>query len=165
MSLSEFLIAEIERESASTQKMLERVPEDKFEWRPHEKSMTLKALATHIANLAGMPGLVVTLDYLDFAEGKVKRPIINNTMDLVKVLNEGTKISVDALKSTKEEDLNKTWVLRHGEHVILEAPRGAAIRSFALNHLIHHRGQLSVYLRLLDVPVPGMYGPSADDKK
>lgn len=164
MSLTQALIAEIVHESASTKKILERVPEDKFDWSPHEKSMSLKKLATHIASLAGMPGYIAGSDYLDFAEGKFRAPEIASTADLVKAVDDATAKTIHALKAIKDEDLNVKWTLRHGEHVIVEAPKGVAIRTMGLNHLYHHRGQLSVYLRLLNVPVPGMYGPSADDR-
>ena len=164
MSLKDSLIAEIEQESKNTKKMIERVPEDKFDWQPHVKSMTVKALASHIATLSGMAGFVVKSDYLDFKEGKLKRPEINSKADLIKAVEESTRETIDALKSANDEDLNKSWVMRMGDYVILNAPKSAAIRTMCLNHLYHHRAQLGVYLRLLDIPIPGMYGPSADDR-
>ncbi|MCZ2223164.1 MAG: DinB family protein [Chitinophagales bacterium] len=164
MSLTKALITEIQHESVSTKKMLERVPAEKFDWRPHAKSMTLKQLATHIANLSGWVSLIIKTDYLDFLEGTLKRPEINTTEDLVKENQSGTEQTIEALQSAKDEDLlNQNWTLRKGEHVIMEMTKAAFIRSMALNHLYHHRAQLSVYLRLLDIPIPGMYGPSADE--
>src|SRR5690606_29497952 len=100
---------------------------------------------------------------LDFGNNTLKRPEINNTEDLLNVHEQGIRDSVAALKAARDEDLNENWVLRNGEHIILDMPKSAVIRSMAMNHIYHHRAQLGVYLRLLDVPVPGMYGPSADD--
>lgn len=163
MTFINSLIAEIELESSNTQKMLTRVPADKFEWRPHEKSMTLKQLASHVAQLAEWPGFIVKTQFLDFANNSLERPVVNNTEDLLNLLQKGTDESVEALKAASEKDLEDNWILRNGEHIIIDMPKAAVVRRMALNHFYHHRAQLSVYLRLLDVPVPGMYGPSADD--
>lgn len=164
MSLTNAIISEIEQEAVSTQKMLERVPADKFDWRPSEKSMTLKQLASHIADLSGMTGTIASTKYLDFAERASQKQEINTTEDLLKAARAGTKKSVEALKAIRDEDLNQDWIMRRGEHIIAEMPKAAIIRRMGMNHLYHHRAQLGVYLRLLNVPVPGMYGPSADDK-
>jgi len=163
MPLTSALIKEIEQEAASTKKMLARVPEDKFDWRPHEKSMTLKQLSRHVAFLSEWAGFITQTSELDFANNNLKRPEVNNTADLLKVHEQGVRSSIDALQATKDEDLEATWTLRNGAHVISEATKAVTIRRMALSHTYHHRAQLGVYLRLLDVPVPGMYGPSADD--
>lgn len=164
MTLTEFLISEIEHETVSTQKMLERVPADQFDWTPHPKSMNLKALATHTAQLAGWAGLIATTSELNFAYGTLKTPEISTASDLVNELTKGTQASIEALKTVKDEDLNALWTLKMGEQILMQLPKKDFIRYMALNHLIHHRAQLSVYLRLLNVPIPGMYGPSADDR-
>lgn len=164
MTKKEAFIAEIEREAKSTQKIFENIPEEKFGWKPHEKSMTLKSLCVHIANLSGMPGKVIQTAYLDFAEGGNKAPEINNKQDLIAFLNKGVQGALDALKQANESVLDDQWIMRHGDHIIIEAPKETVIQIMAMDHMIHHRGQLSVYLRLLDAPVPGMYGPSADDR-
>lgn len=164
MSLTQSLIQEIKHESASTRKMLERVPADKFDWRPHEKSMSLKSLATHVADLAGMTGIAASKDYLDFMEDNGAKPQINSTEDLVAHFDALNNNTIEILKELKDEDLNKEWTMRAGDHIIMQAPKKVAIRSMGLNHLYHHRAQLGVYLRLLDIPIPGMYGPSADEK-
>lgn len=164
MLLTKLLIEEIEQEAINTKKMLERVPAEKFDWRPHQKSMTLKQLAVHIANLSKRPVQVITTKYLDLADSSIKKPEINNTTDLIKEFEEGTSQSIDALKSVSDDDLNVNWIMRRGEHIIINMPKAAAIRNMGLSHLYHHRAQLGVYLRLLDIPVPGMYGQSADDK-
>ena len=164
MALIKSLIAEIENETLSTKKILAIVPEDKFDWRPHTKSMTIKQLATHVANLSAWAGLIANTDYLVFLDGSFKHPDINNVEGLLKELETGTQQSITALQNISEDDLlNKQWVLRAGDKVLLELPKYTFIRSMALNHTYHHRAQLSVYLRLLDIPIPGIYGPSADE--
>lgn len=164
MSQLQALVTEIQQEGENSKKILERIPEDKFDWKPHEKSMRLKSLATHIAQLAGWPGLVVTTEELDFQKGGLNTPEINSTEDLIRYLEAGVQASIEALQNTTVEALNENWILRSGDQVIFEMPKIAVIRGMSMNHLIHHRGQLSVYLRLLDIPVRGMYGPSADEK-
>jgi len=163
MNLSELLIAEIERESPNTRAIFDRIPEDQLDWKPHEKSMTLGQLAAHIAQLAGFPALIMKTDYLDFAEGGATMPVIKTTQDLVDLLDKEYQDSLKALRTSSEEDLGASWIMRHGDYVIFDNTKEFAIRHIGLNHLNHHRGQLSVYLRLLDIPIPGMYGPSADD--
>ncbi|MDT3695660.1 MAG: DinB family protein [Ignavibacterium sp.] len=164
MFLTKILIEEIQQEAVNTKKMLGRVPAEKFEWRPHEKSMTLKQLAVHTANLSRRPAQIITTKYLDMADSSIKKPEVNSTQDLLKEFEEGTSQSIDALTSVSDDDLNVNWIMRRGEHIIIDTSKAAAIRNMGLSHLYHHRAQLSVYLRLLDVPVPGMYGQSADDK-
>lgn len=164
MKILEALIAEIDQEAQSTKKILERVPADKFDWQPHEKSMDLKRLATHVAHLSFWPELVVKTDELDFADNNMENPKIESTKDLIDLWKKGTEASKAALKSMGESDLKKTWTLREGETVYLEAPKYNVIRQMSMNHLYHHRAQLGVYLRLLDIPIPGMYGPSADEQ-
>lgn len=163
MSLRDTLITEIKKEAANTEKMLERIPADQFAWRPHQKSNTLKGLSTHIASLAGMTGLIVNSEYLDFAEGTLKQPEINSTKDLLDVFKEGTQNSIQALEAADEDALKANWVMRSGDYLIMEGPKAEIIRTMGMNHVYHHRAQLGVYLRLLNIPIPGMYGPSADD--
>ncbi len=156
------LIKEIEQESISTQKVLERIPEDKFDWKPHEKSMTLKALAIHLAEISGLTSLVITTPELDFS--KTKKTIeINTTKELVDFYKKLKQKSIAALQTAKEEELDKNWIMRNGDFVIMDSPKREIIRTMALSHAYHHRGQLSVYLRLLNIPVPSIYGPSVDE--
>lgn len=162
MSLTQDLIREIEHEAQNTRKMLALVPKEKFDWKPHEKSMSLKSLSKHIADLAGMAGAAAGLDELDLASGEKKE--FNSTEDLVKHFESGTENTISTLKSIQDEDLKKDWTLRYGEHVIMTAPKAQAIRKMGLNHMYHHRAQLGVYLRMLNIPIPGMYGPSADER-
>lgn len=162
MSLTHALIAEMKQEASSTKKMLAQIPTDKMNWTPHPKSMEMKKLATHIAGLASWPGIVAKTSELDLATMS-PAPEINTATDLVQYLEQNVQSSIEALFQASDESLNENWVLKKGDHIILEMPRKVAIRSMSLNHLYHHRAQLGVYLRLLDVPIPGMYGPSADD--
>jgi len=163
MTLNESLIAEIKQEAMNTRKILERVPAEQFDYKPHEKSMSLKSLSTHIADLFGWTGYVLLTDKLDFQNNDLKRPEINSTQELLDHLDAQTNTSIAALINAEESIYNENWVLCSGDHIILDLPRAAVLRSVCLNHIYHHRGQLSVYLRLLNIPVPGMYGPSADE--
>ena len=163
MSLSEPIAAELRREAATTRRMLERVPEDKLAWRPHEKSMTLGRLAGHIAELPRLVVSTVTQDEVDFAAGNFQPFTASNVPELLEKFDKNISAAAEALEGQPDEHLLKTWRLRRGEQVIFELPRVAVLRSMGLNHIIHHRGQLSVYLRLLDVPLPSVYGPTADE--
>ena len=163
MSLSEPIAAELRREAATTRRMLERVPEDELAWRPHEKSMTLGRLAGHIAELPNLVVAALTQDEVDFAAGKFQPFAASNVPELLEKFDENIAAAARALEGQPDEHLLKTWRLRRGEQVIFELPRVAVLRSMGLNHIIHHRGQLSVYLRLLDIPLPSVYGPTADE--
>jgi uncharacterized damage-inducible protein DinB len=163
MSLKHALIAELQMEAASTRKMLERVPTDKSDWKPHEKSMKLGRLASHVAELPSWIAMTMTTDGLDLTMMDYK-PLMNGTnAELLELLDNSVKGAIAALENSKDEDFEKIWTLSNGEHVIFTMPKNAVVRSSALSHMYHHRGQLGVYLRLLDVPVPGMYGPTADE--
>ncbi|WP_207431911.1 DinB family protein [Sabulibacter ruber] len=164
MELNHKLLRQFEQEAANTRKMLERVPEEHFDWSPHPKSMTLKRLAGHVAELPGMfIARVLQSDEHDFQKTKYT-PFAGAThQELMQLFEDSYQKAVKALNETNVVEIAKTWTLRHGDHVILSLPRQVVIRNLAMNHIIHHRGQLSVYLRFLDVPVPGMYGPSADE--
>ncbi len=163
MSYNKGLIAELQMEAASTRKMLERVPLDKSDWKPHEKSMKLGRLAGHVAELPGWVAMTMTTDELDLSKMDYKPTMSTSTEELVGVLDTNVGKAMAALENAKDEDFDKMWTLRNGAHEIFTMPKKAVIRSMAYSHHYHHRGQLSVYLRLLDIPVPGMYGPSADD--
>ncbi len=164
MSINQSLIAELKHESANTRKMLERVPFDKTDWKPHEKSTALGRLATHIAETPIWVNRIVPHDSFDFATGSFTRHVASDTKELLQIHDDKLQQAVDLLEGADDETLNKSWQLRNGEHIVFELPKKVVLRNFAFNHIYHHRGQLSVYLRLLDVPVPGMYGPSADER-
>ena len=161
--LNQSIIPELQNEAANTRKMLERVPQDQFQSKPHVKSMSLVRLATHIAELPSWIPMIINSNELDLSKMNYKPPVINNTADLTELLDRNLKQATDALKTVSDDTLMGTWTLRNADHVIFSLPRIAVIRSMAMNHVIHHRGQLSVYLRLHNVAVPGMYGPSADE--
>lgn len=124
--------------------------------------MSLKQLAIHIAQISGMPAMVVNTDSVNLEDSEV--PEINSTEELVELLESGLVKSIAALSDVEEEDLSKTWKMYMGEQLVMEMAKIDFIRKMGINHLYHHRGQLSVYLRELDIPVPGLYGPSADEK-
>jgi uncharacterized damage-inducible protein DinB len=142
---------------------LERVPEEKFDWKPHEKSMTLGRLSSHVAELLSFLNSILTMDEFDFAKGHYKAIHTKTPVELMNVFQEKLDEVVHTLQNTSDDKMHANFTLRSGEHVLATIPRMVAVRSMALNHLIHHRGQLAVYLRLLDIPVPGLYGPSADE--
>jgi uncharacterized damage-inducible protein DinB len=164
MAIKDAFIAELKYESALTQKILERVPMDKKDWKPHEKSMTLGRLATHIAQTPHWASDIINYPDFDFAT----RPYLSNTaatpQELMETFHQYFNAAISDLEKTTDEMMNDTWTVRRGEQVFNTLPKKVAIRGWAFSHLIHHRGQLSVYLRLLNVPVPGMYGPSADER-
>ncbi len=164
MSLITSLIGEIKHESALTRKILERVPLDKKDWRPHEKSMTLGRLATHIAENLRWASEILSANEFDFAVKGFTAHTAGSSEELLSIHDRHLQAALELLAKHQDEDLSAPWTIRRGEAVFGTMPKKVAIRGYALNHVIHHRGQLSVYLRLLDVPVPGLYGPSADDK-
>lgn len=161
MNLTEPIIAELQHEAATTRKMLELVPQDSLTWKPHEKSRTLGEIAAHIANL---PGLFITpLDRDEFDRNDYKPAATDSVSDILETFDRNISGALEVLKAQSDERLLTSWCYKYGERVIFEMPRLAVIRALALNHLIHHRGQLSVYLRLLNVPLPSVYGPTADE--
>ena|ERR1700694_3932585 len=161
--LHQTLIPELKQEGAQTRKMLERVPYERFDWKPHDKSMLLRRLSVHIAELPGWIPLTLQTTELDLAQRKYEPTAVGSTEALLALHDKKLEEAVTALSSASDEDLMMPWTLRMGDRVMFTMPRIAVIRTITLNHIIHHRAQLSVYLRLLDVPVPGMYGPSADE--
>ncbi|MBZ5856220.1 DinB family protein [Flavihumibacter profundi] len=158
------LIAEFKQESANTRKMLERVPQEHFDWKPHEKSMTLKRLALHVAEMTRWATITIKQDELDFSADYPKTPPINHTEDILSLFDQLKAEALEALENVTDEELGRNWTLKNGSHVFFTLPKGAVLRSMVFNHIIHHRGQLSVYLRMNNVAVPGLYGPSADEK-
>ena len=162
MTVAELLLLEFDVEMDATRRMLERVPEASFAWKPHEKSMTLGRLASHIADLPQRCTAIITTETLVRPQGFTPFVAASSGQMLERfdaVRGEARK----ALESLKDEQLTEMWSIRMVDRVLASLPRAMALRRVFMNHLIHHRGQLGVYLRLLDVAVPGMYGPSADD--
>ena len=153
---------ELEREAITTRKMLERVPADKFDWKPHEKSMSLGGLATHLSNIPNWGGIILNEPSFDLAAAPPKRPEPASRAAILAEFDD-TRAKVRAWMDKTDAEYNAPWTLKRGGQQMFTVPRVAAFRSFVLHHIIHHRGQLSVYLRLNDVPVPPIYGPSADE--
>lgn len=164
MTLLESCLKEIDRESIGTVKILECVPSQNFDWKPHSKSMTLKQLSSHIALIPSWVNKIVNNEFYDFGKNPLSIPEINNTSDIVSLYKRSTNEAILALQSINDDDLNANWKLLRNDIVRIDLPRYAAVRNLAMNHLYHHRGQLGVYLRLLDISIPGIYGQSADDK-
>ncbi len=165
MSITTAFIGELKHECALTKKMLERVPLDKKEWKPHEKSMTLGRLATHVAEISHWVSDIIHVDDFDFMNNfNFNPPAAASTAELLEIFQTNLDKALSDLSGINDQDLEKSWIVRRGGQVMFNTPKKIAIRGWALNHMVHHRGQLSVYLRLLDVPVPGMYGPSADER-
>ena len=165
MPLKDAFIAEMKHESSMTKKMLEKVPLDKADWKPHEKSMTLGRLATHVAENLHWVSDIIHIDDFDFMSNYNFKPrTAASSEELLEIFQTTLDKAEKDLSTMSDDDFNKSWTVRRGEQVMFSIPKKVAIRGWALSHMIHHRGQLSVYLRLLDVPVPGMYGPSADEK-
>jgi uncharacterized damage-inducible protein DinB len=167
MPIIDLLLPEFDQEMATTRRVLERCPEDKFGWRPHAKSFTMADLATHIVDMASWMASVATKDSFDFAPPGAppyKREAARTRAELLERFDQAVAAARAALAGVTDESLEKPWTLLTGGRAILTAPRYSVLRVFAMNHLLHHRGQLSVYLRLSDAPVPSIYGPSADEK-
>ena len=162
MTMVELFVAELTREAATTRRVLERVPDAHLAWRPHAKSMSLGQLAYHIS---AVPRGVANL--LDQPEGSPARGTLPEDMpaaELVANLDRNIAYAVERLQSWGDAGLAETWRFKRGEETMFEQPRGSMVRGVMLNHWYHHRGQLTVYLRMLDVPLPSIYGPSADEQ-
>src|ERR1700723_633075 len=162
--INELLLSEFDEEIKKTRTMLERVPEDKKDFAPHPKSMTLGKLAPHIAQLTGFGLMVLTTPELDFATTKFAPVPFESAAQLVKTFDEGAAKTRAALKNTPDEAWTQPWKLSAGDKTIFAGSRFLAYRQMFLNHVVHHRAQLGVYLRLNETPVPATYGPSADDR-
>jgi uncharacterized damage-inducible protein DinB len=161
--LASAFLAELENEAKVTRSVLERVPADKFDWKPHEKSMTFGRLAVHVAEMFGWTKETLTSDVLDFAGESWTPYEPASTEDLLEFFDKQISEAKEALAKTSDEVFITNWSLRNGEQVYFTMPKISVMRTFVMNHIIHHRGQLSVYLRLNDIPVPSIYGPSADE--
>lgn len=163
MSISEAMIAELNHEAGNTRKMLEVVPGDKFGWQPHEKSMTLGRLTGHIAEIPGWAPMMAGKDELDLAASDFS-PVKPETVEELLAYQDQTVTAFNqALDGHDDATLMKPWTMKSGEQVFFTMPCAVAMRGFILNHIVHHRGQLSVYLRELDVALPSVYGPTADN--
>lgn len=165
MGLSNALLPEFDNEMANTRKTLERVPDNKFDWKPHEKSMAMGGLAGHLANLPSWGSLTVGSDSFDMAPGgqPVMTPPLSSGKDVLATFDENVAKTREAIAGASDEELFKPWSLMADGNTILTMTKIAVLRNFVMNHMIHHRAQLGVYLRLNEIPVPSIYGPSADE--
>lgn len=163
MKIIELLLTELASEAKVTRKMLALVPIDKFDWAPHERSMKMKALATHIAELPSWTKLALTTKELDFATAPYEPVAVESIDDLLAILEKSIAEAKSSLEGTKEEDLDGRWLLRTGETIHADMSVYEMVRA-SFSQTTHHRAQLGVYLRLLNIPIPGSYGPSADDQ-
>lgn len=166
MSIAETFLPEFEQEMATTRRVLERVPDKAAAWKPHPKSMGMGELAQHIANVLGLVTPAFEGNELDFANpatAKYTSPRYESTAKLVETFDRNLDAARKAIRTASDDTLRGSWSLRAGPKTIFTLPRPAVVRSFIGSHIIHHRGQLSVYLRLNDVPVPSIYGPTADE--
>ena len=163
MSIAQALLPEFDREMANNRKTLERVPMEKADWKLHPKGGTLGWLAAHIGTLPGWGKVTMETEFLDLATF-ARPPQPKNQPELLGTFDTLVKGARGAIAGASDEDLMKPWTLRMGDRVIFTMPRAAVLRSMFMNHLIHHRGQLTMYLRMNDVPVPALYGPSADEQ-
>ena len=161
MSISQAFIQELEQEAQTTRRVLERVPGDHLTWKPHAKSMSLGQLALHVATTPGDVAQMAAQSSVQVPD--FGRPAAKTTAELFSALDESVATAKSALEGLDDAAMGETWRAMAGDQEVMALPRVALLRSIMLNHWYHHRGQLSVYLRLLDVPVPSIYGPSADE--
>ena len=163
MNLIDPILLELSYEAATTRKMLERVPEAQLAWKPHEKSMSLARLATHLAEIPGWIHGILDQDEFVIGATSYTPPTASSVVEILDMFDKNVAALSEHLTNQTNERLMATWRLKKGDQVLVEMPRLAMIRTLLLSHSIHHRGQLSVYLRLHDVPLPPVYGPTADE--
>jgi uncharacterized damage-inducible protein DinB len=157
-----FFENQVRAEAEITRKFLKILPENKYQWQPHPKSMTVERLATHIAELPGWIPMAIQTDVLDFAVNDYKPTVSKNNKELQDTFEENQKKALEALSNTTDEFLQNSWTMKNGDQIYMKSRKEEVIR-MAMSQTIHHRAQLGVFLRLLDIPIPGSYGPSADE--
>lgn len=162
MPIVDALLPEFDREMTTTRTVLERVPEDRFAWKPHVKSFSLGELATHVANLPTWGTETLNRSEIDIG-GSPTLAAMSSTAEVLAAFDANVAAARAALVAKTDAELAAPWSLKRSGKTVFSMPKSAVLRAFVLSHLIHHRGQLTVYLRLLDVPVPSVYGPSADE--
>ena len=165
MAIKDAFIGELKHESSMSKKILEKVPLDKKEWKPHEKSMSLGRLATHVAENTHWVSTIIHIDDFDFLKDYNFKPnVAVSTEELLEIFQTNLDKAIADLSRMNDNDFEKDWTVRRGEQVMSVTRKKIEIRGWGLNHMIHHRAQLGVYLRLNDIPVPSIYGPSADEE-
>lgn len=158
------LVKELAWEAGKTRKTLTRIPDDKFDWKPHEKNRPISSLSAHIAELPGWLPFVLQNDELDFTKPRTfLGHSFFNQKDLMEFFEKTQKEAQAVLEKAKEKDLHKGWTIRNGDTILVKATKGEILRRMCFNHIVHHRAQLGLYLRLLNIPIPATYGPSADE--
>lgn len=162
MEIIPLLVKEFNEEAAKTKKMLERIPEDKWDWKPHEKSTALKNLTVHIAELPAWVSSGLSTEGMDFATRPYKPTEVNSKEDVLKLHEQSIEKGRASLQNATEEDLASPWTLRNGDRILMTMTKYEMVRH-SFSQTTHHRAQLGVYLRLLNIPIPGTYGPSADE--
>lgn len=162
MTFMQSFSGELEKEAVTTRKMLERVPADKFDWKPHEKSMTLRQLAAHVAEIPSWIPMVLDTDELDFANNAYKPAEMNTNGELINFFERSFTEGKMALAKAKDKQLDDFWTMRNGEQIYSTETKREVLRG-CFCQVVHHRAQLGVYLRILNIPIPGSYGPSADE--
>ncbi|MSO45532.1 MAG: DUF664 domain-containing protein [Acidobacteria bacterium] len=162
MAIVDALLPEFDREMTTTRTLLERVPDDRLEWKPHAKSMSLGQLAAHVATIP-IWGHVAMIESQYDLDSSDTRPAMTTRAEIVAAFDRYAGDARAAIDGRTDAELLTLWSLMRSQETLFSAPRAMVWRGFVLNHLIHHRGQLSVYLRILDVPIPSIYGPSADE--
>ncbi len=163
MTIGESLLPEYDHEMNTTRKTLALLPDDKLSWQPHEKSMTLGRLASHIAEMPHWAVITIQADTFDM-DPQQKGYLADSTAALLEKFDKDAAEARQLLGATSDEAMFKNWTLESGGKALFEMPRIGVLRTMVINHMIHHRAQFGVYLRLLDIPIPGAYGPSADEK-
>lgn len=162
MTISQALLPEFDEEMKNTRKLVECIPDSKLNYRPHPKSMTLAQLATHVVDIAGWANSALDLTVLDIP-ADYKPHIAESRAELLEIFDKNVSSSRTKIAAATDEDWAAVWTFKMAGQTILSMPRASVMRSLVMNHLIHHRAQLGVFLRLNDVAIPGMYGPSADE--
>ena len=161
--IKESILPEYDHEMGSTRRLLERVPDEKLSWKPHQKSMSMGGLATHLANIPSWAPTILNDSCFDLAAAPPPMQEERSRTDILARFDQNVLVARSAIAARTDPELMAGWTLKRGEYEMFTLPKVACLRTFLLNHIIHHRGQLSVYLRLNDVPVPAIYGPSADE--
>lgn len=164
MSIKETALFDLEDELKATRKLLERVPDGRFDWRPHERSWTLGELATHVASLPWWMLVSIDEDGFDVGGNTGAPETRTDTESVLQFFDANASDLRTSFAAATDETMNEPWQLRHGDTVIMEQPKSVVLRRWGISHLVHHRAQLTVYLRQLDVPLPPLYGPTADEQ-
>jgi len=162
MKRSQLLLEEVKQEAEATRNLLQLIPFEKADFAPHQKSMTLLRLASHVAEIPGWWKECLLDDELDFAKGESVPKVFNSTADIVALHDKHIAQAEKILNEVSEEEFAKPWTMRAGEMIFFTKPKAEVVRTWCMNHLYHHRGQLTVYLRLLNVPLPAVYATTAD---